>query len=101
MATRTSITVPRPRGLGRLGAMLAVFLLVASACGTNAPASPTTAASSPAAPSSSPASASGTASAAPSTAAPIPSATIDLWLGGVLTTSTAGTPYKTWVDHVI
>lgn len=28
-------------------------------------------------------------------------ATIQVWLGGVLTTSTAGTPYRQWVDDVI
>jgi ABC-type glycerol-3-phosphate transport system substrate-binding protein len=30
-----------------------------------------------------------------------PPATIDLWLGGILTTATAGTPYETWINHVI
>ena len=28
-------------------------------------------------------------------------ATLELWLGGTLTTSTPGTPYETWVNHVI
>jgi raffinose/stachyose/melibiose transport system substrate-binding protein len=43
------------------------------------------------------------ASAAPATPAGSPPApaTIDLWLGGILTTATAGTPYETWVKHVI
>jgi len=46
-----------------------------------------------------------TPSVAPATispsATPIAPATIDLWLGGVLTTSTHGSPYDTWVQHVI
>jgi ABC-type glycerol-3-phosphate transport system substrate-binding protein len=28
-------------------------------------------------------------------------ATLDLWLGGILTTATPGTPYETWVNNVI
>src|SRR5690242_13808070 len=28
-------------------------------------------------------------------------ATLELWLGGTLTTATPGTPYETWVNHVI
>ena len=28
-------------------------------------------------------------------------ATLELWLGGILTTATPGTPYETWVNHII
>jgi len=42
----------------------------------------------------------GTAATSPSPA-PLQPATIDLWLGGILTTSTPGNPYDTWVQHVI
>ena len=37
-------------------------------------------------------------STAPAAVAP---ATLELWLGGTLTTSTPGTPYETWVNHII
>jgi ABC-type glycerol-3-phosphate transport system substrate-binding protein len=40
----------------------------------------------------------GAQSTAPAAVAP---ATLELWLGGTLTTSTPGTPYETWVNHVI
>ena len=42
----------------------------------------------------------GTASPAPSGGAPAP-ATLELWLGGILTTATPGTPNETWVNNVI
>jgi ABC-type glycerol-3-phosphate transport system substrate-binding protein len=71
--------------------VLVIVGLLATACSagatpslTGAPASPGTSA--------------GGASASPAT---IPPATIDLWLGGQLTTSTPGTPYNEWVEHVI
>jgi ABC-type glycerol-3-phosphate transport system substrate-binding protein len=53
--------------------------------------------------SSSSSSASSSASSAASTAASTTSkgATLQLWLGGILTTSTPGTPYLKWVDEQI
>jgi raffinose/stachyose/melibiose transport system substrate-binding protein len=35
------------------------------------------------------------------TATPVAPATIDLWLGGILTTATPGSPFDTWVQHII
>jgi ABC-type glycerol-3-phosphate transport system substrate-binding protein len=75
-------------------ALLATFVIVASAC------SPSSAPAPSAASAGVPASA-GTSGAASPSAAAIAPATIDLWLGGTLTTSTPGTPYNTWVEHVI
>ena len=42
----------------------------------------------------------GTASPAPTGWSPAP-ATLELWLGGILTTATPGTPYEAWVNNVI
>lgn len=84
----------------RFGAPALAVVLLAGCTGgaTSAPAAPaTTQATAP--PSSAPA-ASEPAASAPA-ASQLAPATIELWLGGVLTTSTAGTPYRTWVDHVI
>ena len=76
---------------------VAIIAIVASACSAAATPAPTTA------PTAAPASgASSAPSVAATSAAPsIAPATIDLWLGGTLTTSTPGTPYNTWVEHVI
>jgi ABC-type glycerol-3-phosphate transport system substrate-binding protein len=98
MLIRARLTTRSSRGSRSqtsMPALVASLALVAAGCtttGTPAPASqPTTP----------PASASGSA-APPASAAPsIAPATIDLWLGGILTTSTPGTPYETWVKHVI
>jgi raffinose/stachyose/melibiose transport system substrate-binding protein len=68
---------------GRFTALIAIIAIVASACSSGSTA--TTSAAPPA---------QGATTA-------IPPATIQVWLGGVLTTSTAGTPYRTWVDDVI
>src|SRR5260221_3811810 len=81
-----------------LAALLSTFVILATACSggsTPAPTAAPTAASATAAGSTAP-----TAAASP-TAAAIAPATIDLWLGGTLTTSTPGTPYNTSVEHVI
>ncbi len=41
-----------------------------------------------------------TSLASPVAAAPEP-ATLDVWLGGILTTATPGTPYEAWVNDVV
>jgi ABC-type glycerol-3-phosphate transport system substrate-binding protein len=75
-----------------LALSVAVTLAVAS-CGATTSPTPASQASAPA---------SGGAGASASVAAPsLAPATIDLWLGGTLTTSTPGTPYNEWVEHVI
>jgi raffinose/stachyose/melibiose transport system substrate-binding protein len=79
----------------RITALVAATAIIVSACSggaTAAPSAQATAAPSPV--TSGP-------SAAAASATPIAPATIDVWLGGVLTTSTAGTPYLTWVNDVI
>ena len=80
----------------RFGAVIVIAAVVAACSGS---ASPTPSAQPSEAPAQSSA-ASAAPSEAPSAAQPAP-ATIDLWLGGILTTATAGTPYETWVNHVI
>lgn len=60
---------------GRLAALAIAALIAVTACG-------------------------GGASPSPSSGKPAP-ATIELWLGGILTTSTPGTPYETWVNNII
>jgi len=78
-------TVPDDRPAAtRAIALAATLVLILAAC--SAPATTTTP---------------GSSAASPGAATPLAPATIDLWLGGVLTTSTAGTPYDTWVQHVI
>ena len=88
----------RRRGRAPLIALLTTVVLVATACSGSASPSQT------ASPSSAPAASVGggapSVATSPSAAAIAP-ATIDLWLGGTLTTSTPGTPYNTWVQHVI
>jgi ABC-type glycerol-3-phosphate transport system substrate-binding protein len=74
-----------------------VAAFIAAGCSSSS-ATATPIASSAGQPSSAPASSSPAASAVPSTLAP---AKIDLWLGGVLTTATPGSPYDMWVQHVI
>lgn len=81
----------RPR---TFSVFVAIIAIVASACSAAATPAPTAA---PATSGASTAPSVAATSAAPS----IAPATIDLWLGGTLTTSTPGTPYNTWVDHVI
>src|ERR1700674_4903689 len=68
--------------------------LVAAACSASSTSTAT-----PTAPPSTQASA--TPVAPSPTATLLAPATIDLWLGGVLTTSTPGSPYDMWVQHVI
>jgi ABC-type glycerol-3-phosphate transport system substrate-binding protein len=75
-------------------ALAAMVALVAASCGTTTSPTPTSQ------PASAPASA-GTGASATAAAPSLAPATIDLWLGGTLTTSTPGTPYNTWVEHVI
>jgi raffinose/stachyose/melibiose transport system substrate-binding protein len=41
------------------------------------------------------------ASSGGASATPIAPATIDLWLGGILTTATPGSPFDVWVQHII
>jgi raffinose/stachyose/melibiose transport system substrate-binding protein len=91
----------RRRRSASLAALLTALVVVATACGGGT-ASPSQASSAPSAPAASTGggSSASTAAASPSVAAIAP-ATIDLWLGGTLTTSTPGTPYNTWVQHVI
>jgi raffinose/stachyose/melibiose transport system substrate-binding protein len=91
----------RRRRSASLAALLTALVVVATACGGGT-ASPSQASSAPSAPAASTGGGSSpsTAAASPSVAAIAP-ATIDLWLGGTLTTSTPGTPYNTWVQHVI
>jgi ABC-type glycerol-3-phosphate transport system substrate-binding protein len=92
MAERSS---RRSRRVSPALGLAATIALVAAGCNSGAaspPASQPASASPPA---------STAASASPSTATPsLTPATIDLWLGGILTTATAGTPYETWVKHV-
>lgn len=61
---------------GRLAALAVAALIAVSACGGGASPSP-----------------SGGGKPAP--------ATLEIWLGGILTTATPGTPYETWVNNVI
>jgi len=91
----------RRRRSASLAALLTALVVVATACGGGT-AGPSQASSAPSAPAASTGGGSSpsTAAASPSVAAIAP-ATIDLWLGGTLTTSTPGTPYNTWVQHVI
>jgi ABC-type glycerol-3-phosphate transport system substrate-binding protein len=85
--------------LRRPGVLLLAVALAAGACGSSG-ASATPSAPSSLAPASQPASGA-PASAAASVAPSLAPATIDLWLGGILTTATPGTPYETWVTHII
>jgi raffinose/stachyose/melibiose transport system substrate-binding protein len=88
-------TTRRPRAVNGGWATLALSVSVAlgaASCGTAASPTPSSQAAS------APASGGGSASAVAPSLAP---ATIDLWLGGQLTTSTPGTPYNEWVEHVI
>jgi ABC-type glycerol-3-phosphate transport system substrate-binding protein len=107
------MTQTRVRRTGRGRASIAILGLVAivgltgcSSAATPAPATaapPTAAAATPAPASEGPATAA-PATAAPATAAPTQAAapgTLELWLGGILTTSTAGTPYRQLVDNLI
>jgi raffinose/stachyose/melibiose transport system substrate-binding protein len=80
------------RGRTRVFGLVAAAAIVVSACGGGATTAPGSA---------SPAPASAGPSAAPSASAPPAAATLDVWLGGILTTATAGTPYETWVNNVI
>ena len=85
-----SVKVRDPRT--RLVTLIGVVALVVGACSSAATSTPSAAAV--------PSTAGGSPPPAAS-ATPLASATIDLWLGGVLTTATAGTPYLTWVNDVI
>ena len=85
------------RGARRMLVAGVAAALIAAGCSSGAATNPP-AASSAGQPSSAPGGASAGTSAAPSALAP---ATIDLWLGGVLTTATSGSPYDNWVQHVI
>jgi raffinose/stachyose/melibiose transport system substrate-binding protein len=81
----------------RVGALAVVAALLVGACaGAASPAASPSASTAP----STAASAAPSASASTAPSAP-PPATIDLWLGGILTTATSGTPYETWTKHVI
>jgi raffinose/stachyose/melibiose transport system substrate-binding protein len=106
---------------GRLGTLILVgsFIAACSASPSAAPTSPatplatplpaTTVPATPVAPTVAPPTVAVTptqvppASETPGTpvASAPPPATIELWLGGILTTATAATPYETWVKHVI
>jgi raffinose/stachyose/melibiose transport system substrate-binding protein len=79
----------------KFGALILIGTIVGACSGSSSPAPSTAAASATPAESSAPAS-----EPVASASKPAP-ATIDLWLGGILTTATAGTPYETWVNHVI
>ena len=69
--------------------------LLAAACGSSAtsPAAETTGATSTPG--------SGTPAGASPTASALAPATINLWLGGIMTTATPGSTYDTWLQHVI
>jgi raffinose/stachyose/melibiose transport system substrate-binding protein len=74
-----------------MGAIAAVAVL--AACGSSSSGNSSSGSGSP--PST------GTSSAAASSSASSQGKTLQLWLGGVLTTSTPGTPYRKWVDQQI
>ena len=85
------------RGARRLLVVGVAAAFIAVGCSSSATTAPV--ASSAGQPSSAPA-ASAPAASAPAATVLAP-ATIDLWLGGVLTTATPGSPYDNWVQHVI
>ena len=84
---------PRPRFVAHIGGLVAATMVFA-ACGTAGSPAPTQTATSGGA------SPSGAASAIPSPAKPEP-ATLDVWLGGILTTATPGSDSRKWVDQQI
>ncbi len=80
---------------GRFGALLIATVIMAGACSASATPSP--------APTATPAAATPSGSEA-ATAAPSPTiapATLELWLGGILTTATPGSDARNWVDQQI
>jgi ABC-type glycerol-3-phosphate transport system substrate-binding protein len=81
----------RHRRRTAFAALLTTLVIAGGACSASSTPAPT------AAPTAAASAGTSTAPSAPS----IAPATIDLWLGGTLTTSTPGTPYNTWVEHVI
>ncbi len=90
--------VPRPGRLRQAGRLLVVGFAAAFIAGcSSSAASSAPSATSAGQPSTAP------ASSAPASVAatPLAPATIDLWLGGILTTATPGSPYDNWVQHVI
>ncbi len=90
--------VGRPRTLRRHASVLVALATVLASCGSAAtPAPSTPPASAPPATSQAPAS---TAAESPSPATPAP-ATLELWLGGILTTATPGSDARKWVDEQI
>lgn len=87
----------------RLWASVLLAGVIAAGCASSS-ATPAPSSAASAAPPSATAAASSAATAAPPASASAPSlapATIDIWLGGILTTATPGTPYETWINHVI
>jgi raffinose/stachyose/melibiose transport system substrate-binding protein len=87
----TRVTDSSGRLAGRLGALACVAALVGACAGA---ASPT--------PSAAPSASGGSTSASPAgtPAKPAP-ATLELWLGGILTTATPGSDSRKWVDQQI
>ena len=86
-----------------LTVLLAVLTAVSACAGaaTPAPTAAPTAAPATAAPETA-APATQAPTSAPETAAPTSAGgTLELWLGGILTTATPGTPYEKWVNYVI
>ena len=96
----------RRRRLFELAAPAMAILMLVSACSsaaTTAPsAAPATQGPATEAPATQAPATPAPATQAPATEAPKPeAATIDVWLGGILTTATAGTPYEEWVNNIV
>ena len=84
----------RGRPARRMFGIVMAAALVAGACGSSGTPSGPAQSAAP--------TANGTATAAGSpTATALQPATINLWLGGILTTATPGSTYDTWLQHVI
>ncbi|HEY7937631.1 MAG TPA: extracellular solute-binding protein [Candidatus Limnocylindrales bacterium] len=86
-------------GSGRVLAFILLTAILTGACSGSATLAPVTGPVGSTAPQTS----SGTSNAPSSAAAatPLAPATINLWLGGILTTATSGSPYDQWLQHII
>lgn len=83
---------------GRLAALAIAALVAVSACGGGASPSPSAVPSAPPAVTPAPTATPAPATPAATTLAP---ATLELWLGGILTTATPGSDSRKWVDQQI
>jgi ABC-type glycerol-3-phosphate transport system substrate-binding protein len=84
--------------LRRHVSVVVVLATLLASCGSAATPAPTAAPT--AAPPSTPASTPGAATEAPTPAKPAP-ATLEVWLGGILTTATPGSDARKWVDDQV